>query len=213
MGTFQFDKGLPGEISSITAKMDDVFDVVFEQMVYFRQELELHSGKAANKMQKNMEEDIDFFSKASFSLMTFVETTKRFVTAVDEVDEGNDGSSASFATRAERQYEYSPAKAMNEIVMDPLPLEEATDGYASNLEDLDEMLTEFSEVLDNIIDNTKFPWAAVDEIWPDAKEQITFVINEFQDRVQKMMKESWTLIEELERVDSMISAQMLELNY
>lgn len=208
MEAFQFDKGMPSDIFSATAKMDSLFDVVFEQMVYFGQELDRHTGKAANQMKKNMEEDIDFFSKASFSLMTFMEMVKRFITSVDIVDEGADLDPPSGGTRAEREYWYSAAKAEEEIKVDPMPLDEATASYESNLQDFDEMLTGFSKALDNIMDHTDFPWGAVNDIWPEAKDKIASVINEFEHRVEKMIKDSEDLVKELERVDNLISQQM-----
>lgn len=211
MGTFRFGKDLPAEVSDTTSKLESSFHTVFEQMILFRDELINHSGKAASALYANLEEQIEFFSQATFILMSFADGVKAFMIAVEATDAGAGVCAAPLGTRAARQYQYSSAHAEDEIKLNPISLEEATNSFESNLQLFENILTDYDGMLDSIIADTKFPWEAVDEIWPDAKEHVRFIVTEFQERVSGLLKDSHNLIKELQRVDNLISAQILQM--
>ncbi|MDY0405164.1 hypothetical protein P5G51_006890 [Virgibacillus sp. 179-BFC.A HS] len=211
MGTFRFGKDLPAEVSDTTSKLESSFHTVFEQMILFRDELINHSGKAARSLYDNLEKQIKFFSQATFILMSFADSVKGFLMAVEATDAGSGASTVSIGTRASRQYQYSAANAEDEIKLNPESLEQATNSFESNLKLFETILTDYHGMLDSIIADTKFPWEAVDEIWPDAKEHVRFIVTEFQERVSGLLKDSHNLIKELQRVDNLISAQILQM--
>ncbi|MDY0404680.1 hypothetical protein P5G51_004035 [Virgibacillus sp. 179-BFC.A HS] len=210
MGIIRFSKDLPPEISDNTVKLDNLFHDVFQNMVLFRDELSKHTGKAAHALKQNLDEQIDFFSQATCILMTFADCVKSFVVAVEATDEDSCSPATPMGTRSERQYQYSEAQAEEEIKLHPDPLEDATENFETRLADFESILIEFQALLDNVMANTEFPWGAVAEVWPEAKERIQYIVTEFRERVRGLINDTHNLIKELQRVDNLISTQILE---
>lgn len=208
MGIFQFNKELRDHISHVTVRLESLFQTVFGQMVYFRKELDRHTGTAAQALQQKMDDQIHYFSEASFGLMLFVDTVKSFIAGINTTDEGINGCAPPIATRAERQYTYSAGRVEAEIKLDPTALEQATSTFHSNLAGFEEILTVFHSLLNHIIASTDFPWGDVTEVWPEAQNKIQFVINEFKERVTQLIGDSENLVKELKRVDHLLSNQM-----
>lgn len=83
MGTFRFNKQLPADASNLNGQLESLFDIVFEQMIYFREELDRHTGKAASALQEKMDDHIVFFGKAMSSLLYFADNVKGFVMTIE----------------------------------------------------------------------------------------------------------------------------------
>src|SRR5699024_6014957 len=152
MGVFKFNKHLPNDVRTKTLTMEEKIDQVFEQMIYFRRELDKHTGKAAISLRDMMDDHIDFFSKASVAMLNFADVLQAFVTEIMLVDEGVLACAPPLHGRLAYQYSYSADRVEEEIYLNPAGLEQATETFQSNLESLREILSSFNTMIDEIID-------------------------------------------------------------
>lgn len=208
MGTFKFHKSLPDDTTTQARKMEESMDTVFEQLVYFREELEQHTGKAAISLRDELDEHIEFFSKASVGILNFADVIQAFVTEIALSDEGVLACAPPLQGRLEYQYSFSSSRIEQDIYLHPGALEQATESFESNLESLREILSSFNILIENIISKTHFPWDDVSDIWDASQEEISSVLQEAENRVTNLKKSSEGLIKELTRVDNLISHQM-----
>ncbi|MEC1563368.1 hypothetical protein [Bacillus haynesii] len=208
MGHLRFNKELPHKASGTINQLESAFSHVFENMVFFREELDRHSGKAAAALQKKMNDHIGFFSKASSCLLFFADSVQCFAKAVEMTDESDQPVNISPEGRSERSYAFSAERVKSEISINARSLSQAAAKFESNLSTLDEVLNHFETMLRQMMFETKFSWSDVDHIWPEAKRQINAIISEVRKRLQELTKEADELIAELTRVDNLISQQL-----
>lgn len=208
MGIFKFNKHLPNDVTTKMVIMEENIDVVFEQMIYFRRELDNHTGKAANALRNMMDDHIEFFSKASVAMLNFADVLQAFVTEMMLVDEGVLACAPPLHGRLEYQYSYSADRIEEEIYLNPAGLEQATDSFQSNLESLREILASFNTMIDEIVRETHFPWDEVSSIWDESKKEVNAILADAEHRVNELIKSSDNLVEELTRVDHLISQQI-----
>ncbi|XBO86208.1 hypothetical protein AAGG52_23885 [Bacillus licheniformis] len=207
MGHLRFNKELPHKASGTINQLESAFSHVFENMVFFREELDRHSGKAAAALQKN-ERSHRVFQQGEQLSIIFADSVQCFAKAVEMTDESDQPVNISPEGRSERSYAFSAERVKSEISINARSLSQAAAKFESNLSTLDEVLNHFETMLRQMMFETKFPWSDVDHIWPEAKRQINAIISEVRKRLQELAKEADELIAELTRVDNLISQQL-----
>ncbi|MGG3797567.1 hypothetical protein [Metabacillus fastidiosus] len=207
MGTIRFNKNLPSQTNSTIGHLEENLSSLFESLVIFEEELSKHTGKAAAALHEKMKDNMEFFSKAGSGLLYFANTVLNFVKAVEAADESTSGSGEG-RSRAEFKYTFSENRVEGEIKLTAKSLENATKNFGNTINALEDLLTKFNELLDNVIFDTEFPWEDVDSVWNDGKNQIKNIIAHTETRLKDLTASSETLVTELERVDNLISAQM-----
>ncbi|MED2977820.1 hypothetical protein P4284_14065 [Bacillus swezeyi] len=208
MGHFRFNKELSHKAAGTISQLESAFSHVFENMVFFREELDRHSGKAAAALQKKMSDNINFFSKASRSLLYFADSVRCFAKAVEMTDESDKPANVQPESRAERSHTFSTERVKSEIKITADSLHQATAKFETNLSTLEEALHHFDTMLREMMFETEFPWDDVDAIWSEAKSHIHSIITEIKKRVKELSKDAKKIIEELQRVDNLISQQL-----
>lgn len=208
MGTFQFNKSLPSDTSRGINQLEDSFHIVFEQMIYFRKELDRHTGKAAIALRTKMDDHITFFSESTSSILYFAEVTNSFVKSLKLVDEGIMACSVPPKTRAEQQYTFSQGRVEEEIRLNPASLKQATKTFQSNLTDFEDILTQFNTLLEKLLAHTRFPWDDVSGVWYDAKQIMGVIMQEAILRVNNILDNAEEFTGELERLDNLIASTM-----
>lgn len=209
MGTIRFNKDLPGKTHLLIIELEGKFSLLLEHMTTFKQELDRHTGKAAISLQDKMVNNLAFFSKASSSLLYFADTVLNFVKAVEAVDESTGGPAGS-SSRAEINYTFSTSRIEDEVKLTPASLKQATDRFEGNMAALDEVLGDFHTLLDHVMFDTEFPWGDVADIWPEAKQEIFSIVGNARNRLEDLLKSARLLTEELQRVDNLISRQLVK---
>lgn len=202
---FQFNKGLPSDISRGISQLENSFHIAFQQMVYFRKELDRHTGKAAFALRTKMDDDISFLSKSANSMLYFADVINSFVKSLKLVDEGIMACSVPLKTRAEQQYAFSPGRQESEIKLNAASLKDATKTFQTNLTNFQEILTHFNNLLEKMLGNTRFPWEDVSEVWHEAKQIIGVIMQEAIMRVNNLLNSAEEFFVELERLDNLIA--------
>ncbi len=209
MNTITFNKDLPGKTRSMISGLEEKFSTLLQQMTYFKAELDRHHGKAAVRLQEKMVKNLDFFSKFSSRLLYFADTVLNFVNAVAALDSAACATN-TLTSRAEYQYTFSTNRFEEEVKLTPHALKDETEQFEGTLIAVDDLLTEFHTLLNQVIYETTFPWDDVDASWHSAKTQISSIIQMAKHRIEDMSKSAHLLIDELTRVDNLLSHQMIK---
>ncbi|MDA7025201.1 hypothetical protein PJ311_01100 [Bacillus sp. CLL-7-23] len=204
----RFNKDLSEEVRTTISDLEDAFSEVFENMVYFSEELDKHNGKAAKALQKKMSDHISFFSKASCCLLYFADSMQCFAKAVELTDASEELVNVTPVSRSERKHTFSAGRVEDEIKVNSESLNHAIGSFGSNLSSLDRVLHYFDNALRKMMNETEFPWEDVSKVWSDAKSQINSVITEIKNRVQELAVNAENIVKELSRVDNLISKQV-----
>ncbi|BCE04581.1 hypothetical protein VJC19_00895 [Bacillus paralicheniformis] len=208
MGHFRFNKELSHKAAGTISQLENAFSHVFENMVFFREELDRHSGKAAAALQKKMSDNINFFGKASSCLLYFADSVRCFAKAVELTDESDKPANVQPQSRSERNHTFSAERVQSEIKVNGESLHQATGKFESNLSTLDEVLHHFDTMLREMMYETEFPWEKFDDVWSDAKSHIKSIMTELKKRVKELSANAKNIIKELKRVDNVISQQL-----
>ena len=205
MGTFKFNKDLPDMVSGSIQKLENTILAVYKPMVFFREELEKHSGEAVAALQTKLSKHIEFFNKGSSSLLYFADTIMNFVSMILGTDESGEVETIPQNTRAVQQYEFSYESMSDEIKLNAYTLKTAKKDFSTNLDSLSELLNEFEKILNDVIFHTHFPWGDVTEVWEEGKIQVNFLLTTFLKSVEELDSDADGIIKELERVDNLIA--------
>ena len=205
MGVFKFNKDLPDMVSGSVQKLEDTILTVYKPIVFFREELENHSGEAVSALKTKLNNHIEFFNKASVGLLYFADTVMNFVSMILSTDESGSVGTVPQNNRAVQQYEFSRENMRNEIKLNAYTLKTAKREFSSNLDSLSELLKDFEKLLNDVLFHTEFPWGDVADVWEEGKVQITFLLSTFLKSVEELSADADGIIKELERVDNLIA--------
>ncbi len=205
MGRFEFNKDLPEMVSANIRNMENTMISLYKPMVFFREELDSHTGKAIQALKTKMTEYIVFFGKVSSSLLLFGDTIMGFVSMVSSTDDSYCLQTMPQNTRTEHQMVFSDVSTAEEIKLSSYSLKTAAKDFSTNIDALGQLLGEFNTLLNNVIFDTHFPWDDLASIWAEGKQQISFLVEALQGRVAELESDAEIIIKELERVDNVIS--------
>lgn len=204
---FTFDRSLPGQIGKSIGNLEDLFQQIFSRIDYFQQSLIIQKGKAASTLKKNLNEHTEFMAKSAPILLHFADLMRHFMLTIEAAD-NEETINAELTGRSEWQYTFSEEGVADEIQLEPATLERATEDFQENLMNVHDVFDEFSSLLNEAMEGVNLPWDDFTSIWNDTKQKIKSITEETEKHIEKLMKEAMAFLQEITRVDQMISQQI-----
>src|SRR5699024_1623591 len=189
MEQLQFNKFLSEETIKTIGELEEHFHQVFRHIVYFQDNLNNQSGKAATALKRNLNRHLDLMGKSSVTLLNFADVMYHLMRAIRETDEGNANLSIPTGRQAMTD-SLSPERIEEEISFDSNNLNSYAINFQNNITNINELFSSFDHMLMNVISNSTIPWDDYDSVWNEAKNQIELITEVTQEHINKLLDET-----------------------